>query len=311
MDGTIGHVNQHFYSSSWIDRAAQRRLDADWLRERAADPKSVFLPVWRDRSLVTTDDVPTARLLRAAQLPLPVLSQQSVFLGLANGGLAHFAVLLPDMPDPEGDWLEGDATFGDLRQLGPVMKPHDAGLLAYARGVSHWHATHRFCGSCGAVTDSLNGGWLRRCSDSCCARQHFPRTDPAIIVRVLHSERILLGRQASWPKNRYSVLAGFVEPGESLEDAVRREVFEETGIACDDIRYVGAQPWPFPASLMLGFSAMAKTDTITLDDDELEDARWFSREQITAGVEAGELLLSPEISISRWLIEAWLDSRLS
>ncbi len=309
MAGTIGHVKQHFYSSSWIDRAAQLRLDADWLRERAADPESVFAPVWQDRSLVTTTDVPAAGLLRAAELPAQLLAKELVFLGLAEGGPACFALLLPNAPEPDPSWLDGAATFGDLRRLGPVMAPQDAGLLAYARAVAHWHATHRFCGACGAATDSLNGGWLRRCSDTGCGRQHFPRTDPAIIVRVVHGERILLGRQASWPEHRYSVLAGFVEPGESLEDAVRREVMEETGIVCDDVRYVSAQPWPFPASLMLGFSAVAATDTITLGDEELEDARWFSRQQIVAAVEAGELRLSPQISISRSLIDSWIDRR--
>ena len=310
MASTIGHVTKHFYSSSWIDRAAPLRLDADWLRQRVGDPTSMFLPVWRDRSLIAAGDEPAAGLLHGADIPPQVALHESVFLGLAEGGLATFAVLLPDAPDPHSSWLEGGATFGDLRQFGPVMTPQAAGLLAYARAVGHWHSTHRFCGACGAATESLNGGWLRRCSSVDCGRQHFPRTDPAIIVRVVHGERILLGRQAAWPKCRYSVLAGFVEPGESLEDAVRREVLEETGIVCGEVGYVSSQPWPFPASLMLGFSTVAESDTITRGDEELEDARWFSRQQIVDAVAAGELRLSPEISISRTLIDAWIDRRL-
>lgn len=310
MAGTIGHVTEHFYASSWIDRAAHLRADADWLRQRIADPTSVFVPVWRQRSLLITGDEPTAELLRAVDMPAPVPLHEAVFLGLSADRAATFAVLLPDASDPDSSWRQGGAAFADLRQLGPLMTPEDAGLLAYARAVGHWHATHRFCGSCGAATESLNGGWLRRCSNVDCARQHFPRTDPAIIVRVVHGERILLGRQAAWPKRWYSVLAGFVEPGESLEEAVRREVLEETGITCSDVRYVSAQPWPFPASLMLGFSAVAESETISRGDEELEDARWFTREQIATGVAAGELRLSPAISISRTLIDAWIEQRL-
>ena len=299
-------MTQHFYSSSWIDRAAHLRLDPDRLRHRLADPTSVLVPIWRGQSLVIGADNPVAALPHVGDPSLDLPLQETVFLGLADGDRACFAVLLPDTPEPDVGRLEGGA-FADLRQVGPLMTAPDAGWLAYARAVAHWHATHRFCGACGAAADSLQGGWLRRCGNPECARQHFPRTDPAIIVRVVHGDRILLGRQTAWPRRWYSVLAGFVEPGESLEDSVRREVLEESGIVCREVRYVSSQPWPFPASLMLGFTAAAEHDTITLGDQELEDARWFTRQEIATAVDAGELRLSPQISISRSLIDAWLD----
>ena len=157
------------------------------------------------------------------------------------------------------------------------------------------------------LTDARRAGWLRVCMNPDCGRQHFPRTDPAVIMRVVHGDRVLLGRQAEWLENRYSVLAGFVEPGESLEDAVRREVEEETGVAVRDVRYDSSQPWPFPASLMVGFSAVAEGDRLRLESDELEDARWFTREEIHDGVAAGTLRLSPKFSISRHLLDVWLD----
>ncbi len=186
------------------------------------------------------------------------------------------------------------------------MEAREAGLAAYARAMVHWHQTHRYCGACGASTDVEQAGYLRRCRAEGCGRQHFPRTDPAIIVRVTHGERVLLGRQATWPKRWFSVLAGFVEPGESLEDCVRREVLEETGVAVHDIVYNSSQPWPFPSSLMLGFSAVAAGDELKIQDDELEEARWFERNEILAGVADGELRLSPITSISRHLIDEWL-----
>jgi NAD+ diphosphatase len=171
--------------------------------------------------------------------------------------------------------------------------------------MTHWHATHKYCGSCGAPTESREGGHLRVCTDPDCARAHFPRTDPAVIMLVAKDDRCLLGRKAEWPPGRYSTLAGFVEPGESLEDAVRREVMEETGVVVSDVEYHSSQPWPFPASLMLGFFCRAETEVVQRNDKELEDARWFTREELRNG--NGGMGIAPRpISIARRLIDDWL-----
>ena len=188
--------------------------------------------------------------------------------------------------------------------MAAVLPIDEAGLLGYARAMVSWRRRHRFCGLCGTNTVPAKSGHVLVCSAPACRHEQFPRLDPAIIVLVSEGDRALLGRQASWPVGRYSTIAGFVEPGESLEDAVAREVLEETGIEVDRIEYHSSQPWPFPASLMLGFSAHALTTEVRLRDQELEDARWFTREEI-AGNGA---LLPPRQSISYRLIEHWFDS---
>ena len=191
----------------------------------------------------------------------------------------------------------------DLRAAALTLPATDASLYAHARALLHWHATHRYCGRCGAPLQPIRAGHAARCSG--CGVEHYPRTDTAIIVAVTDGKRLLLGRQASWPLRRYSVIAGFLEPGERLEDAVAREVLEETGLRVRTCRYAGSQPWPFPANLMVGFEAEADGDEPHFGG-ELEDARWFSAADIHAGVAAGELLLSPRLSISSWLIRRWL-----
>jgi NAD+ diphosphatase len=194
--------------------------------------------------------------------------------------------------------------FEDLRVVASVLPIDEAGLLGYARAIISWRRRHRFCGACGAKTLSAKSGHVLVCSNPSCRHEQFPRIDPAIIVLVSDAERALLGRQATWPVGRYSTIAGFVEPGESLEDAVAREVFEETGIEVDRIEYHSSQPWPFPASLMLGFTAHAVTTEVHLRDQELEDARWFTR----ADLASNGTLLPPRQSISFRLIEHWFDA---
>jgi len=181
-------------------------------------------------------------------------------------------------------------------------------LLAYARGMLTWHRRHLFCGLCGSPTESQEAGHLRACTDPECAQHHFPRTDPAVIMLVARGDKCLLGRQAAWPPNVYSTLAGFVEPGESLEAAVAREVFEESAIRVANVRYHSSQPWPFPTSLMLGFDAEALNDDIIVNKDELEDVRWFSRDWIKAKLAEGaeDFALPREVSIARQLINDWL-----
>ncbi|MEO6138920.1 MAG: NAD(+) diphosphatase [Luteimonas sp.] len=201
----------------------------------------------------------------------------------------------------------------DLRSAASAWPAFEATLFAQSRALLNWHARHRFCGACGGRIEFVRAGWLGRCRQ--CASEHYPRTDQAIIAAVTDGQRLLLGRQASWPARRYSVLAGFVEPGESLEQTVAREVFEEAGVRVRNARYLASQPWPFPGSLMLGFMAEAEPDDPVVGD-ELEDARWFDIDSVRAGLardwktkmaddEPG-ISLSPPVSISRWLIEQWL-----
>jgi len=287
-----------------FNRATDKRLDAGWLAERLADPTARFVAVWQDRQLFTLEDPPQPRWLTAEELG-PGLAQAEMvaFLGLA-GDQACFAVglIATEPPCTElGRWL-------DLRFSGGALEPAVWELLAYARALSYWHHRNRFCGECGSPTVSAEGGHVRLCTNPACGQRHFPRTDPAIIVLVTDGERCLLGRQAAWPAGRYSTLAGFVEPGESLEEAIAREVQEETSVQVQTAHYFRSQPWPFPGSLMLGFTAQAATTAIQRHDGELEDARWFSRAELAAGLQNGTLRLSPSFAISYQLIEHWFDA---
>ncbi len=318
---------EHFYSSEHIDRAAVQRRDEAWVDERLGSEETLFVPVWREKNFVDRAeaegdaeyrlsgavDAPPApdRRLRAVLLradevrPLLDGHRRAVLLG-ESGPHTYFALDLSDIADASAHRaLAGRGEFVGLRRVGPLLDRFDGGLMAYARAMVRWHQQNTYCGVCGARTVMLEAGFLRRCTDAECGQQHFPRTDPAIIVLVTHGDRALLGRQAKWDATWYSVLAGFVEPGESLEQAVRREVKEEAGITVSDVRYDSSQPWPFPSSLMIGFTAEALDGEILIGDDELEDARWFTRAEIDAAVKAGDLRLSPRTSISRHLIESW------
>ncbi len=223
-----------------------------------------------------------------------------VFLGTLED-TAYFAVeVTADVP--------AHGEFRDLRRVGALLDPADGSVLAYARGMIYWHVRHRFCGLCGNPTQSLQGGHVRRCRNADCGASHFPRTDPAIIVLVTDNDRCLLTRQEAWPDGYYSALAGFVEPGESVGEAVAREVAEETGIEIESVRYHSSQPWPFPSSLMLGFTAMYRGGALQVDRDELEDARWYGREELRRLTAAGEIRLPPRASIARRMIDEWLNA---
>ncbi|MGO1070158.1 NAD(+) diphosphatase [Lysobacter sp. CA199] len=226
------------------------------------------------------------------------------FLGLDADGQAWFAI--------DAELVAFDAPRRvDLRAAAAHWPLLQASVFAQARALQHWRSRHRYCGVCGGQMSFARAGWTGRCGQ--CGTEHYPRTDPAVIVAVSDGERLLLGRQAGWPARRYSVIAGFVEPGESLEQTVAREVLEETGVRVRSCRYLGSQPWPFPSALMLGFAAHAEPDE-PKTSDELEEARWFTLDEIRAAAARGERgaaadddgpLLSPSISISRWLIEDW------
>ena len=302
------------YGGGRLDRAGARRKDTAWIAERWTRGDSLIVPVWRDLNLVAGESavIPT----RASAPAIAAASGETVFLGL-QGEVAVFAADLSGLDEAQAAETVGAGTFVDLRQVGQAMDAEPASLLAYARGITHWHRHHRFCGSCGQPTESREGGHIRLCGDDVCGGQIFPRTDPAVIMLVVsppvagEPPRCLMGRHLRLPRGVYSTLAGFVEPGESLEDTVAREVFEETGIVVGEVAYQGSQPWPFPRSMMLGFRAQAVTTEITIDRDELDDARWFSAAEV---FEFGEWAdedaprrLPRRDSIARYLLDTWLD----
>jgi NAD+ diphosphatase len=297
----------NFYAALPLDRRAERRRDARWIAARLRLATTRLVPVWRTQSLVLgAGEAPRAGWLSVAQAERWIGDAETVFLGLA-GDVAHFALELSHLEDPSPALAEtAGAAFADLRSVGPVLSQGEGALLAYARGLIHWHSRHRFCGVCGAPTRSEEAGHLRRCTNPACGAGHFPRTDPAVIMLVHDGERVLLGRQAQWPPGMHSVLAGFVEPGESLEEAVAREVFEETGIAVDEVRYRSSQPWPFPSSIMLGFTARALSTEIKLSPDEIESAAWYSRDDLRRSPEDATFRLPRRDSIARRLLEDWL-----
>lgn len=322
----LSRSDRNHYATSGLARMSDERKDAAWIAGRLAGERAWLVPVWRSRSFVDPgeppDNPPRAGVFRAdEQRDLVEAAEETVFLGL-RGEDAYFAIDLsgldsrPDAPEAGPDlgaagFERGE--FLDLRFVGPQLARADGGMLAYGRGMLTWHRRHRFCGSCGAPTESREGGHLRVCTNDDCATQQFPRTDPAVIMLVTDGDRCLLGRQARWPEGMYSTLAGFVEPGETLEAAVAREVYEESGVRVTDVRYHSSQPWPFPTSLMLGYYATADDPKIDDSRDELEEVRWVERawilEQEAAGW-PGNFRLPRRDSIARRLIEDWLQGEI-
>ena len=295
----------NYYESGPLDRAAEYRMDMDALLERISGGVARIVPVWRSMNLVVageTGDEPVPVLLKGDH-PAVAQADTLIFLGLYEE-VAHFAIDLSGLETPP---LEEIGVFQDLRAFGQLISHADGAVLAYARGLIFWHQRHRFCGVCGSPTESAQAGHVRKCTNPDCGAQHFPRTDPAVIMLVHDgADRIVLGRQANWPPGMHSVLAGFVEPGESLEDAVAREIFEEAGIRVRNVEYRSSQPWPFPASIMLGFTAEAETTDLSIDQDEIEEARWYSRAEILASPEDMSFRLPRRDSIARRLVDEWL-----
>jgi NAD+ diphosphatase len=292
---------RNILAGPFVDRAAHLRKDPEWFARALADGRSRALPVWNSRNLIVEGDAPRAALFELSAIPEERRNANELIL---LGRIGDADIFTYEIQGSEPPHLEAGTRFEDLRMIAAVLPADDAGLLGYARGMVAWKARHRFCGTCGATTLAAKGGHVLVCTNPTCRHEQFPRIDPAIIVLVSDGERALLGRQAAWPAGRYSTIAGFVEVGESLEDAVAREVFEETGIRVDQIEYHSSQPWPFPSSLMLGFTARALTTQIEMRDDELEDAQWFTRKDL----ESGRPMVPPTVSISFRLIEHWFNA---
>lgn len=277
------------------DRAAHLRADAAALEQLWQQPTTRIVRVHRGRVEVDGTSLAWASAATAGE-------GERFFLGQHDGS-SYFACAVFDE-----SVLASTAT---LRELGASLPDLEVGLVVQAVALAQWHATHERCARCGEATHSINGGYSRRCTD--CAVEHYPRTDPAVIVLVCDDEdRILLGRQAVWPTGRFSTFAGFVEPGESFESAVAREVEEEAGVRVREVRYLGSQPWPFPASVMIAFTAITDgPDLARPDGSEIEQVRWFTRDQLAQAIASGEVILPPSVSIARRMIEAWFGSALS
>ncbi|MBJ6983387.1 NAD(+) diphosphatase [Luteimonas sp. MC1750] len=307
---TLRRVAPYAFVEAPLDRA-----------ENLRDDSAALARLWAGGRALVIDAEGRARATTAGALLAPPAAElaegpgDALFLGLRGeeGWFALREEALADGPAGTADAADTAATDEaaaariDLRSAAATWPDFEATAFAQARAVLHWRARHRFCGACGGPLAFRRAGWLGHCA--ACDLEHYPRTDPAVIVAVSDGERLLLGRGPGWAPRRYSVLAGFVEPGESLEQTVVREVFEESSVRVLGCGYLGSQPWPFPSSLMLGFEAEAAPDVPHCPSDELEDARWFSRDEVGAALR-GEtdpdgLLLSPTISISRWLIERW------
>ncbi len=302
--GPLGHL---LLARSGVDRDARRRSERDLVERLRAEPTTAVLRLRGDRALTTGPD---ALDLRSGADASP--DALWLYLGREPGGREHLAVHEPavdrrgaDDPDPG----EPDPAWRTLREVGGTLDDRDAGLFTTAQALANWHATHVRCPRCGEPTVPAASGWTRTCTAD--RSEHYPRTDAAMIVAVRDDQdRILLGHGVHWPEGRFSTLAGFVEPGESIEDAVRREVAEESGVLVGEVTYLGSQPWPFPASLMIGCSATALDPTITVDGVEVTEARWFSREHLRACAESGEVQLPSGISIARRLVEHWYGGPL-
>jgi len=289
---------QNVFAGAFVDRSGHRRGDPEWLEKAVSGPDARFLPVWQEKCLVH-DDPPRISLLDHRKVDAFLNWRDAVFLGMYRDEPAFAFALDNDAGPP----FDSEGEFHDLRYLGSVLPPDEANLAAHARALITWHGRQRFCGICGSETRVESAGNTRICVNAACGEQIFPRVDPAIIVLVSSGNRCLLGRQTNWPEGRYSTIAGFVEPAESLEDAVRREVVEETNTVVGDVSYHSSQPWPFPASLMLGFTATAQSENIHLNDGELEDARWFTRKECSSGFPK----LPYGLSIARRLVDDWLS----
>ena len=298
------------YSDSPLDRENLRRRSRDWVEAQDRAPESRYLPLWQLMPLLKLGDVRELAWAKREFFEDLEPTPEPVLLGTRDG-VAHYAVDVSAEPKREpGFGVEDVASFEDLRAIVAQLPAGDAAIAAQARTLVDWHKRHGHCAVCGGHTRSVQGGANRICFD--CQAEHFPRTDPVAIAVVLKGDRCLLGRGPGWPDTMYSALAGFVEAGESLEDAARREVLEETGVRVGEVRYVSSQPWPFPSSLMIGCAAFAESEELEIDRLELDDAKWFTRDALRAALEGRkpDLTVPPPFAIAHHLIRAWVNGEL-
>jgi len=300
--------NKNRFTAVRLDRLVEQRDDPDWVRQALAADDAHLVPLWRSRSLLEKGDSGTiAVYLKPAELPETGLVQPPTLLG-TDDKRTYFAVSITDQQRDAVLASRPQARFADLRRASIDMDAKHAGILAYAKALHYWQHRHLFCGVCGNPNRLFSAGHRLVCSNEECARETFPRIDPAIIVLVTHQDACLLGRNPNWPPRRFSTLAGFVEPGESLEDAVVREVYEEARVQLSSVHYVSSQPWPFPASSMCGFYAEAVSRECTVSA-ELEEVRWFTADDLIAAIRDGTVLLSPPVSIAFRLLADWFKKQ--
>lgn len=286
-----------------LDRAAFLRRDTERLMRALDAPGTLLVPVWRDKNVLAVGSEPRAALPSAGEAGALIdAASEIVWLGRV-GDADCFALDVSSLPEPlSHPALDGKTEFTDLRMTGGLLPAEETEILAYARGMLYWHQRHRFCGSCGRETKAKDGGHVRECVTE--DLKLFPRTDPAVMVLVSRDDRCVLARQPGWPSGMQSVVAGFVEPGESVEDAAIREVKEELGLDVMGLRYFRSQPWPFPASLMIGFFAEATNDDLVVDGEELEAARWYSRAEL---VNPQGFFWPPSYSLAHYMIREFVS----
>ena len=299
------------FTGNRLDRASGKRTDAAWITERRGDSRSLIFPLWKLQPLVIgTDGGPFEAAAFHPGICEAVAAPDAhyVFLGL-DEERAVFALDISGASDPQSSGpLAGLGQFRDMRTAASLLPEEDVAILGQAKALIDWHQRHGFCPNCGAPTAFMDGGYRRHCAN--CGADHFPRTDPVVIMLAVDGERCLVGRGKHFPAEMFSALAGFVEPGETIEEAVRREVFEESGIRTGNVTYHATQPWPFPSSLMIGCFAQALDREIRIDDSELADARWLERQDARAmltGASVSDMRVPPRIAIAHHLIKAWVD----
>jgi NAD+ diphosphatase len=330
QDQIMKHAEQVTFGGSGLNRAAHMRVDPSLVKRAFGQPDAAAVLIWRGKPLVCGPDRDTLALIPTDH---PILSQPQssiidtpMFLGVESDGAPRFACDISDWEpkdldttalglflDPSEQYhpaLPQDHVFAELRRLMARLTPRDAELAATAKAIIGWHASHRFCARCGEPSVVSQAGWQRTCPS--CNSHHFPRTDPVVIMLITHGNSVLMGRSPGWPQGMYSLLAGFVEPGESLEAAVRREVFEEAGVPVGAVTYLASQPWPFPASLMFGCAGQALSRELTIDPIEIEDAMWVSRDDMMTVFSGDHPVLKParKGAIAHFLLENWLADTL-
>jgi len=309
----------NIFAGNPLDRASERRGDVAWIAEKLEDPQSLAIAVWNGKVLIEDSPPPEepvegapAAAVQIAYLRADMAKELAggqerlLFLGLWKD-IAVFAVDLEGGLDPAEGPLQGLGRFEELRGVAAVMPPPDAGILATAKSMFEWRRKHRWCSACGQASEVADGGWKRICP--ACKGEHFPRTDPVTIMLAIHDGKCLLGRQAAWPPGMFSALAGFIEPGETIEEGCARELKEEAGLTATRVRYHSSQPWPYPSSLMMGLLADVDSGEARPDQTELEEVRWFTKDEAGALLrgELAGVFIPPPLAIAHQLIKAWAE----